>query len=90
MRYKMLAKSVLWTRLGGREMIGYIKALENIADAIWYLNQVVDITDDDCQKVLQGLQEASDTLTDSRNELCGWCGAYKAADIGACDHCRWR
>ena len=72
------------------DMIGYIKALENIADAIWYLNQVVDITDDDCQKVLQGLQQASDTLTDSRNELCERCGRYEEAHLGACDHCRWR
>ena len=72
-------------------MIGYIKAMENIEDAIWYLNQVADITDDDCQKILEGLQQASDTLTDSRYRLCVLCGAYKNdAQLGACDKCRWR
>ena len=26
----------------------------------------------------------------ARNELCGYCGQYKEAHIGACDGCKWR
>ena len=26
----------------------------------------------------------------ARNELCGYCGKYKDAHLGACDGCKWR
>jgi hypothetical protein len=72
--------------------INYLQALEQIEDAIWYMSQVIDTSDEDCQKILDGLQEASDTLTDCRNLICTACGEYakEIEENCVCDGCRWR
>jgi TnpA family transposase len=67
----------------------YLTALENIEDAIWYMSQVIDITDEDCQKVLKGLQQASDTLDDCRDEVCYRCSVDRGVTPEKCDDCRW-
>lgn len=68
----------------------YLEALEQIEDAIWYLSMAVPETEER-QKILEGLQEASDTLTDCRNLICTACGnfAKETEEYCSCDGCRW-
>lgn len=66
-----------------KEMICLLRNLENIGDMPIgkHWGVIVDNLT---------IKNATDMITELRNELCYRCGQYAEAHNGACDSCKWR
>lgn len=65
------------------------KAQEYIEDAIWYISRWTDESEGRT-KILNGLEQVSDTLDDCLDEVCFRCGVDRHATPEQCNGCCWR